>query len=83
MPMFYVILKSMKKNSIIKIGFWFLGFCLFVCFLLLGAVKAAYGNFQAMGRIGAVAAGLYHSHSNSRSKPHLQPTPQLTAILGP
>ena len=26
-----------------------------------------------------VAAGRHHSHSNARSEPHLQPTPQLTA----
>ena len=35
------------------------------------------------GRIGAVAAGLHHSHSNPRSEPRLQPTPQLTATPGP
>ena len=29
----------------------------------------AYGSSQARGRIGALAAGLYHSHSNTRSKP--------------
>ena len=28
---------------------------------------------------GAVATGLHHSHSNTRSEPHLQPTPQLMA----
>ena len=32
---------------------------------------------------GAIAAGLRHSHSNTRSEPHLQPTPQLTATLYP
>ena len=30
---------------------------------------------QARGQIGAVAAGLHHSHSNARSKPCLPPTP--------
>ena len=45
----------------------------------------AYGSSQARGRIGAVAAGLRHSHSNARSEPSLQPTPQLmaTQILNP
>ena len=38
---------------------------------------------QARGPIGAAAAGLHHSHSNTRSKPHLRPTPQLTATLDP
>jgi len=31
----------------------------------------ACGGSQARGLIGAVAAGLRHSHSNARSKPHL------------
>ena len=30
---------------------------------------------QARGRIGAVATGLHHSHSNAGSEPHLRPTP--------
>ena len=45
------------------------------------AALAAYGGPQVRGWIGAVAAGLYHS--NARSEPHLQPTPQLTATLDP
>ena len=40
----------------------------------------AYGGSQARGHIGAVAAGLCHSHSNAGSKLHLQPTPPLTAM---
>jgi len=45
----------------------------------------AYGGSQARDRIGAVTAGLHHSHSNARSELHLGPTPQLTAmqILNP
>ena len=35
------------------------------------------------GQIGAVAAGFCHSHSNARSKPRLQSTPQLTATPDP
>ena len=31
----------------------------------------AYGNSQARGRIGAVAASLHHRHSNTISEPHL------------
>ena len=50
---------------------------------LVRAAPVAYGNSQARGQIGAVDAGLHHSHSNARSKPHLQPTPQLTATLDP
>ena len=44
-----------------------------------------YGVSQARGWIGAVAAGLRHSHSNTSPEPCLQPTPQLTQcwILNP
>ena len=52
-------------------------------FLLFRAAPVAYGDSQARGQIGAVAAGLHHSHSNTRPKPHLRPTPQLTATLDP
>ena len=39
-------------------------FCFFVFFVLLfRSVPVAYGSFQARGQLGAVAAGLYHSHS--------------------
>ena len=31
----------------------------------------------------AVAAGLHHSHSNTRAESHLQPTSQLTAMPDP
>ena len=47
------------------------------------AIPVAYGGSQATGQIGAVAAGLQHSHSNVRSKLHLQPIPQVTAMLDP
>ena len=43
----------------------------------------AYGGSQDKGEIGAAAAALCHSHRNTRSKPRLQPTPQLTATQGP
>ena len=47
-----------------------------VCFVFvflpfLGPLPAAYGSSQARGLIGAVAAGLHHSHSNAGSEPHL------------
>ena len=32
------------------------------------AISVAYGGSQARGQIGAAAAGLHHSHSNTRSK---------------
>ena len=54
--------------------FFFFFFCLFRVAL------AAYGGAHARGRIGAVAAGLHNSHSNTGSKPHLQPIPELIAM---
>jgi len=55
-------------------------FFFFVFLLFLWAAPAAYGGTQARGQIGAVAASLRQSHSNARSEPRLQPTPQLTAM---
>ena len=60
------------------ITFFFLVFCPF-----FRAAPAAFGDSQARDPIGAVAAGLHHSHSNARSEPRLQPTPQLMAVLDP
>ena len=53
---------------------------LFIHFLFIAAPEA---HESSRGQTGAAAAGLYHSHSNARSEPHLQPTPQLTATLDP
>ena len=58
-------------------------FYFYFMFCLFRATPVAYGGSQARGRIGAVAACLHHSHSNTGSEPHLQPTPQLTARLDP
>ena len=55
----------------------------FFFFLLFMATPLAYGGSQARGQIGAVATGLYHSHSNARSKLCLRPTPQLTQTPDP
>ena len=57
--------------------FFFLVFCPF------RAAPAAYGDSHAKGPIGAVAAGLRQSHSNTRSELRLRPTPQLTATPHP
>ena len=50
---------------------------------LFTAAPAAYGSSQARGQIGAEAASLHHGHSNEGSKPHLQPTLQLSATPDP
>ena len=44
-----------------------------IVFLLFRVAPVAYGGSQARGPIGATAASL--SHSNTESKPHLRPTP--------
>ena len=65
--------------AIIIIIFYFI-FCLFA---ISRATPVAYGGSQARGLIRAVAADLHQSHSNARSEPSLQPTPQLMATLDP
>ena len=66
---------------------FFFVFCLFVVVVVVVAISwaapAAYGGSQARGPIGAVATGLRHSHSNTKSELCLQPTPQLTATPDP
>ena len=58
-------------------------FVFFRLFAISWAAPVAYGGSQVRGRIGAIAAGLHHSHSSARSKPRLRPTPQLTAKSDP
>ena len=43
---------------------------LFLLLLLFMTSLAAYGCLWARDGIRAAAAGLHHSHSNARSKPH-------------
>ena len=62
--------------------FLFLSF-FFGLFAFSRATSVAYGDSQARGQIGAVAAGLHRSHSNAGSEPYLRLTPQLTAMLDP
>ena len=40
-------------------------------FFFFSAAPVAHGGAQARGRIGAMAAGLHHSHSNVGAKLHL------------
>ena len=58
--------------------FWFV-----FLFLLFRATPVAHGSSQARGQIVAAATGLCNSHSNTRSKPRLWPTPQLITTLDP
>ena len=56
---------------------------LILFFSLFRAAPAAYGNSQARGQIGAMAASVHHSPSNTGSEPRLRPTPQLMAMPDP
>ena len=58
---------------IVPILFYFMSFFFF--FFFFRASPVAYGGSQARGLIGAIAADLRNSHSNSGFKLHLQPTP--------
>ena len=58
-------------------------YSIFLFLLFFRATPAAYGGSQARGRIGATAASLHHSHSNTRSKPCLWFTQKLTATQDP
>ena len=67
--------KTEKKNTNEKSGIFLFG--------LFRDAPAAYGGSQGRGQIRAAAPGLHHCHNNTRSEPHLQPTPQLMATLDP
>ena len=56
---------------------------LFFVFCLFRAAPMAYAGSQARGLIGAIAAGLHQSLSNSGSEPCLPPALQLTATPDP
>ena len=55
-------------------------FYLFIYFLSFRATPTAHGGSQVRGPTGAVASLLRQSHSNTKSKPHLQ---QLVAMPDP
>ena len=62
---------------------YILNFLIFFVFCVFKAAPMAHGGSQTRGLIGAVAAGLRHSHSNARSEPCLPPIPQLMAMPDP
>ena len=75
-PDFNTLGKSTIFSARIRLFVYFI-FCIF------RAVPKAYGDSQARGLIGAVAASLRQSHSNAGSEPNLQPTPQPMAMPDP
>ena len=72
-----------RFNIFVARAVFFLIFLLFCLFAFSRAAPMAYGGSQARGLIGAAAASLHQSHSNSGSEPRLQPTPQVTATPDP
>ena len=74
----------LTTSGLILISNAFFFFCFyFLSFYFFTATPMAYEGSQARDQIGAVAAGLCHSHSNMDSEPHLQPTSQLMAMPDP
>ena len=61
--------KQNKPTKVIHIELF--QFC--CCFLFM-ATPPAYGSSWAKGQIRTAAASLHHSHDNTRSKLHLQPS---------
>ena len=57
-------------------------FCLFILFVCFCSLGLHLQHMEVPG-LGNTAAGLHHSHSNSRSKLYLQPIPQFMAMLDP
>ena len=62
---------------------WIYTFFFFFFFPLFRVAPGAHGSSQARDGIGAEAASLHHSQSNTRSESYLWPTPQLMATLDP
>ena len=71
------------SNVISTASFCGMYVCMYLLTCLLRAAPVTYGSSQARGWIRAAAAGVHHSHSNNRSEPSLEPTPQLKATLDP
>ena len=73
----------MAVNCLQTLFIYLFTYLLTYLFAISWAAPAAHGGSQARGRIRAIASGLRQSHSNVGSKPHLRPTPQLTATPDP
>ena len=71
-----VLLKLTNKFNMIPIK-------ILTDFFFFRSTPTAYRGSQARGLIRAAATGLSHCHRNARSEPHLQPAPQLMAMLDP
>ena len=59
-----------KRSHVPPFPFYSLRWNIYIFFSFFGAAPVAYGDSQAMDRIGAAAAGLCHSHSREGSLTH-------------
>ena len=75
-----MLMRGGKLSHLVVFALFIYLFCLFA---FSRAASMAYGESQARGLSGAVAAGLHQSHSNMGSELHLRPMPQLTAMPDP
>ena len=73
LPLYLVSFRWTILNLFFILFLFFLSFFFFFLRLHLRDMKVP----GLRGRIGAAVAGLNHSHSNTRSKSHLRPMPQL------
>ena len=78
----WAMMRTPQKFHFIYLFLFFI-IIFFLSFVFSKSAPMAYGSSQARGQIGAVAAGLRQSDSNTGSEPRLQPTPQLTATQDP
>ena len=74
----FVLFLTLPPGSTAKTPIFIFFFFFFFPFLFR-AIPAAHGSSQGRGQIGASAANLHHSHSNTGSKPHLLLRLQLAA----
>ena len=91
----WIVLKTTLSNSKSKTFFFptkslmilaltFKSMIVFI-FWLFRATRVAYGSSQGKGKIRAIAAGLHHSHSNTRSlthwaRPGVKPVPSWIIV---
>ena len=63
-----IFMREIYETMQISCFFFFLLHFFFFVFFFFRVTPMVYGGSQARGQIGAVAAGLCHSHSNTGSK---------------
>ena len=79
-----LLMETQNRAAVFCCCCWVSSFGFFFFFFgLFRAALTTYRSSQDRGQIRAAAAGHSHSHSDARSEPCLQPTPQLMAMRDP